>query len=116
MVSAGVNLVEHRSNSVLHAEIVAIMFAQRAVDAWTLVCGARGIDIVRDVRRVEAQAVLAEYQARGGTIYNPSAAPPATHSSRQPRTAASRSRGGLGLATNRSPRSSTTSGPNASIP
>ena len=127
VVSAGVNLVEHRSNSVLHAEIVAIMFAQRAVGAWTLaapglpryevvssstpcamclgavlwsgaaalVCGARpedvraigfdegpvfdgsfeylrarGIDIVRDVRRAEAQAVLAEYQARGGTIYN----------------------------------------------
>jgi tRNA(Arg) A34 adenosine deaminase TadA len=36
LVSGGVNLVEHQTNSVLHAEIVAIMFAERALGAWTL--------------------------------------------------------------------------------
>ncbi len=127
LLSAGVNLVEREKNSVLHAEIVAIMFAQRELEAWTLarpgrpkyevvtssapcamclgavlwsgvsrlVCGARtedvqaigfdegpvfdesfdylqsrGVIVVRDVMRDEARAVLHEYQARGGTIYN----------------------------------------------
>jgi tRNA(Arg) A34 adenosine deaminase TadA len=127
VVSAGVNLVEHETNSMLHAEVVAIMFAERALGARTLagpgrhkyeivtssapcamclgavlwsgaaalVCGARtedvqaigfdegpvfdesfdylqqrGVIIVRDVMREEARAVLREYRARGGTIYN----------------------------------------------
>jgi tRNA(Arg) A34 adenosine deaminase TadA len=35
-LSAGVNLVEHQGNSVLHAEIVAIMLAQRALGTYTL--------------------------------------------------------------------------------
>lgn len=39
LLSVGVNLVEPLSNSVLHAEIVAIMFAQRALGTYTL--GAR---------------------------------------------------------------------------
>lgn len=127
LVAAGVNLVEHGANSVLHAEIVAIMLAQRAVGSYTLaqaglpkyelvtsstpcamclgailwsgvsrvVCGARtedvqaigfdegpvfsesfdhlrkrGIEVVRDVLRSEARAVLDEYARKGGTIYN----------------------------------------------
>lgn len=127
VVSAGVNLVEHETNSVLHAEIVAIMLAERKMGSYTLaksglpkyelvtsstpcamclgailwsgvsrvVCGARtedvraigfdegpvfsesfdylrrrGIEIVRDVLRDEARAVLDEYARRGGTIYN----------------------------------------------
>lgn len=36
LLSGGVNLVEHQANAVLHAEIVAIMFAQRTLAAWTL--------------------------------------------------------------------------------
>jgi tRNA(Arg) A34 adenosine deaminase TadA len=36
LVSVGVNLVAPLANSVLHAEIVAIMFAQRAVGTFTL--------------------------------------------------------------------------------
>ena len=36
VLAGGVNLVEHQANAVLHAEIVAIMFAQRALGAWTL--------------------------------------------------------------------------------
>lgn len=35
-VAAGVNLVEHADNAVLHAEIVAMMFAQAAVGRYTL--------------------------------------------------------------------------------
>ena len=127
LLSAGVNLVEHRKNSTLHAEMVAIMLGQRQLDTWTLarpglpkyelvtssapcamclgavlwsglaslVCGARtedvqqvgfdegpvfdesfryleqrGVLVVRDVLRDEARAVLREYHARGGTIYN----------------------------------------------
>jgi tRNA(Arg) A34 adenosine deaminase TadA len=127
ILSAGVNLVEHQTNSVLHAEIVAIMFAERALGTWSLaapghpkyelvtssspcamclgaalwsgvaalISGARtedvqaigfdegpvfdesfdylrqrGMVIARDVMREEARAVLREYQARGGTIYN----------------------------------------------
>ncbi len=36
LVSVGVNLVEARHNAVLHAEVVALMFAQRAAGAYTL--------------------------------------------------------------------------------
>jgi tRNA(Arg) A34 adenosine deaminase TadA len=36
LVSVGVNLVETRHNAVLHAEVVALMFAQRAVASYTL--------------------------------------------------------------------------------
>lgn len=36
LVSVGVNLVEPLSNSVLHAEIVALMFAQQAAGTFTL--------------------------------------------------------------------------------
>jgi len=36
LVAVGVNLVEPQSNSVLHAETVAIMFAQQAVGSFTL--------------------------------------------------------------------------------
>jgi tRNA(Arg) A34 adenosine deaminase TadA len=36
LVSVGVNLVETRDNAVLHAEVVALMFAQRALGSYTL--------------------------------------------------------------------------------
>lgn len=36
LVSVGVNLVEREGNSVLHAEVVALMFAQSAVASYTL--------------------------------------------------------------------------------
>jgi len=36
LVAAGVNLVEHACNAVLHAEVVALMLAQRAVGSYTL--------------------------------------------------------------------------------
>lgn len=36
LVSAGVNLVEPAANSVLHAEIVAIMLAQKSARTWDL--------------------------------------------------------------------------------
>jgi tRNA(Arg) A34 adenosine deaminase TadA len=36
LVGAGVNLVERSNNAVLHAEVVALMFAQRAVASHTL--------------------------------------------------------------------------------
>ncbi len=128
VVAAGVNLVEPAVNSVLHAEVVALMLAERALGSYTLaraglpalelvttsapcamclgavfwsgvprlVCGARtedvraagfdegpvfpeslaylaarGVDIVRDVLRDEARAVLELYVARGGRIYGP---------------------------------------------
>jgi tRNA(Arg) A34 adenosine deaminase TadA len=35
-VAAGVNLVEQAGNALLHAEVVALMFAQRAVGRYTL--------------------------------------------------------------------------------
>lgn len=35
-VAAGVNLVERAGNALLHAEVVALMFAQRAVGRYTL--------------------------------------------------------------------------------
>ncbi len=127
LVSAGVNLVETANCSILHAEMVAIVLAQKAVGrydlsdgnrlayelvastepcamcfgavSWSgvsrLVCGARdadaraigfdegpkmakwqaalvqrGITVARDVLRKESSAVLQEYLASGGTIYN----------------------------------------------
>lgn len=36
VLAGGVNLVEHQGNAVLHAEVVAIMFAQRALGTHTL--------------------------------------------------------------------------------
>lgn len=36
VLAAGVNLVEPCNNAVLHAEVVALMFAQRHVDSFTL--------------------------------------------------------------------------------
>lgn len=36
LVAAGVNLVEPTNNAALHAEVVALMFAQRAVGSFTL--------------------------------------------------------------------------------
>lgn len=38
-------------------------------DAWPEVLEARGIGVVREVRRAEAQSVLDEYARRGGIIY-----------------------------------------------
>lgn len=47
LISGGVNLVEHQANAVLHAEIVAIMFAQRALAVWTLAqAGFPGYELV----------------------------------------------------------------------
>ena len=127
LVSAGVNLVVTAKCSVFHAEIVALVLAQRIMDRYDLsdggrlhydlfattepcamcfgalpwsgvqrlVCGARdedaraigfdegpkmidwvtalndrGIAVVRDVLRMDAVAVLQNYAATGGTIYN----------------------------------------------
>ncbi len=127
LISAGVNLVETTNCSILHAEMVAIALAQRAVSRYDLsdgnrlyyelvastepcamcfgavpwsgvrrlVCGARdadaraigfdegpkmaeweealskrGINVMRDVLREKAAAVLQDYLASGGTIYN----------------------------------------------
>jgi tRNA(Arg) A34 adenosine deaminase TadA len=127
LVAPGVNLVVTSKCSVLHAEIVAICIAQRALGRFDIgqggnldynlvsstepcamcfgaipwsgvrqvICGARdedaraigfdegpklsdwiaalnqrGIEVVRDVLRDEAVAVLKEYQAGGGLIYN----------------------------------------------
>jgi len=127
LIASGVNMVVISNCSVLHAEIVALMLAQKSLDrydlsdggrlhydlvtasepcamcfgalTWSgvrrLVCGARdedvraigfdegpklddwvaslndrGISVVRDVLRYEAAAVLREYVAAGGTIYN----------------------------------------------
>ena len=122
LIAPGVNLVETENCSVLHAEIVAIMLAQKAVRNYNLdgfelvattepcamclgavhwsgvrrlVCGAReedaraigfdegpkapswvealqcrGIEVLRDVHREEATAVLKQYQRMGGLIYN----------------------------------------------
>jgi tRNA(Arg) A34 adenosine deaminase TadA len=132
LIALGVNLVVISNCSVLHAEIVALILAQKALKrydlsdggrlhyelvaaaepcamcfgavTWSgvrrLVCGARdedvraigfdegpkvddwiaalndrGITVVRDVLREEAAAVLREYVAAGGTIYN--SGPPA---------------------------------------
>jgi tRNA(Arg) A34 adenosine deaminase TadA len=127
LVAPGINLVIATNCSVLHAEIVALMFAQRKLARYDLsdgnrqrfelvsttepcamcfgavpwsgvqrlVCGARdedaraigfdegpklkdwvsalnsrGIAVQRDVLREEATAVLREYAAAGGVIYN----------------------------------------------
>lgn len=124
VVAAGVNSVTRLNNSVLHAEIMALMLAQQRRGTFTLrepatelvtscapcamclgailwsgvtrvVCGAgredahrvefdegpvfpesyrylqeRGIEIVHDVLRDEARAVLDLYRERGGRIYN----------------------------------------------
>lgn len=128
LVAPGVNMVMAANCSVLHAEIVALALAQKAVGRYDLsdggrffyelvaaaepcamcfgavhwsgarrlVCGARtedaqaigfdegpkptdwvaalggrGIAVQRDVLREEATAVLREYLAAGGVIYNP---------------------------------------------
>jgi tRNA(Arg) A34 adenosine deaminase TadA len=39
---------------------------------WVAALTARGIEVLPDVLRAEASAVLEEYRRRGGTIYNPS--------------------------------------------
>jgi tRNA(Arg) A34 adenosine deaminase TadA len=127
LVAAGVNLVITAKCSVFHAEIVALVLAQRVIGRYDLsdggrlhydlfattepcamcfgalpwsgvqrlVCGARdedaraigfdegpkmidwvtalndrGIEVVRDVLRTDAVAVLQHYAATGGTIYN----------------------------------------------
>jgi tRNA(Arg) A34 adenosine deaminase TadA len=41
------------------------------LDDWIEQLNARGIDVVRDVLRGDAVAVLHDYAASGGTIYNP---------------------------------------------
>jgi len=128
LVAPGVNMVVAANCSVLHAEIVALALAQKAVGRYDLsgggrlfyelvaatepcamcfgavhwsgakrlVCGARGEDaqaigfdegpkpadwvaalggsgiaVQRDVLREKAAAVLREYVAAGGIIYNP---------------------------------------------
>jgi len=127
LVTPGVNRVVRSRCSVLHAEIMAIMIAQKKLGQWDLgvpglpchelvtstepcamclgaipwsgvrrvVCGARdedvrgigfdegvkpkgwvesfearGIAVVRDVRREEARAVLLQYRDAGGVVYN----------------------------------------------
>lgn len=125
LLSVGVNLVVPAHNSVLHAEMTAIMLAEADIASHTLtdngrcelftscapcamclggilwsgverlVCGAeaedarrigfdegpvfaesyrylqrRGIEVVRGFMRGEAKAVLDDYAARGGRIYN----------------------------------------------
>ncbi len=127
LVAPGVNVVVASNCSVLHAEVVAIALAQKALDRYDIgggagryelvastepcamclgavpwsgvsrvVCGARdedarrvgfdegpkpsdwrgelvarGIEVVRDVLRDEAAAVLDDYARQGGPIYNP---------------------------------------------
>lgn len=135
VVAAGVNRVVQGANCVLHAEMVALMFAQQRVGSFTLrspgrpayelvtscepcaMClgatlwsgvsrlvigaeredamavgfeegpvfaesyayiAARGVEIVRGVRREEAAALLRAYRDAGGPIYNPDAQPPTT--------------------------------------
>lgn len=137
LVAAGVNLVVSGGCSILHAEIVALMLAERTLGSfdlgapgipscelvtsaepcamclgaipWSgvrrLSCGARGddvqaigfdegakpdgwageldrrgIEVIRDVLRDEAVAVLREYDARGGPIYNARGGAPWTSS------------------------------------
>jgi tRNA(Arg) A34 adenosine deaminase TadA len=127
LIAPGINIVVTSNCSVLHAEIVALVLAQKTLGRYDLsdegrlhydliaaaepcamcfgaipwsgvrrlVCGARdedaraigfdegpklddwvaeldnrGIAVVRDVLREEAAAVLQEYVAAGGTIYN----------------------------------------------
>jgi hypothetical protein len=50
----------------------AIGFDEGAKPAdWISALRNRGIDVVRDVLRDEAQAVLQQYRDDGGLIYNP---------------------------------------------
>jgi tRNA(Arg) A34 adenosine deaminase TadA len=127
LVGVGVNSVVRLRSSVMHAEVLAILFAQRAAGSYSLrapglpahelvascepcamclgavlwsgvdrlVCGAaredaerigfdegpvfpqsyrylesRGVQIVRDVLREEARAVLDLYAGEGGPLYN----------------------------------------------
>jgi tRNA(Arg) A34 adenosine deaminase TadA len=127
LIAAGVNRVIPLNNSVLHAEVMALMLAQHRLGQFTLaapdkpthelvtscepcamclgailwsgvrriVCGAakedarqiafdegpvfpasheylreRGIEIVHDILRPQARAVLDQYHAGGGRIYN----------------------------------------------
>lgn len=127
LVAVGVNAVVRDRNSMLHAEVMALMLAERRVGSYSLaapelpphelvtscepcamclgaalwsgvrrlVCGAtrgdasavgfdegpvfpksyrylerRGIEVVRAVLREDAAAVLAEYRALGGEVYN----------------------------------------------
>lgn len=127
LIGAGINLVEKLGCSVFHAEIVAIMNAQKATGSYDLgandtssyelvsstepcamclgavpwsgvsrlVCAARdedarkigfdegakptdwvrslqdrGIEVVKDICRLEAAAVLKQYMDTGGLIYN----------------------------------------------
>jgi tRNA(Arg) A34 adenosine deaminase TadA len=127
VVALGTNMVVPSSNAFLHAEIVALMFAQHALGSYSLrdpnldhelvascapcaMClgavlwsgvtrlvtgatredaieigfdegpvfdasyeylAARGVSVVPGVLREDARAVLEEYRARGGPIYNP---------------------------------------------
>ena len=128
VVAVGTNMVVPSGNAFLHAEIVALMFAQRALGSYSLrdantgdhelvascapcaMClgavlwsgvsrlvtgatredaaaigfdegpvfdasyeylAARGVSLVPEVLREDARAVLEEYRARGGPIYNP---------------------------------------------
>ncbi len=128
LIAPGINMVTTANCSILHAEMVAIALAQKALGRfdisdngkfnfdlfattepcamcfgaipWSgvrrLVCGARkedaqaigfdegpkpknwtaalfdrGIDVIRDVRRKKATAVLNDYVKYGGRIYNP---------------------------------------------
>ena len=53
-------------------DVEAIGFDEGAKPAdWVAALEARGISVLRDVRRAEAAAVLSDYAARGGRIYNP---------------------------------------------
>jgi tRNA(Arg) A34 adenosine deaminase TadA len=126
LVAVGVNLVTSLKQSMLHAEVMAIMVAQQRVGTWTLhvpelrhelytscepcamclgavfwsgvrrlVCGAArqdaeaagfdegpvydasyaylercGIEVVRQVERSAARAVLTKYAADDGAVYN----------------------------------------------
>jgi tRNA(Arg) A34 adenosine deaminase TadA len=54
------------------ADAAAIGFDEGAKPAdWVGALQKRGIEVVRDVRRDEAQAVLQQYAKAGGLIYNP---------------------------------------------
>jgi tRNA(Arg) A34 adenosine deaminase TadA len=128
VVAMGTNMVVPSGNAFLHAEIVALMFAQHALGSYSLrdpeagnhelvascapcaMClgavlwsgvtrlvtgatredaigigfdegpvfdasyqylAARGVEVISGILREDARAVLEEYRARGGPIYNP---------------------------------------------